>query len=146
MLSFLLGSASALGVSFVYRRFFKRIKDAEWITPDLVGRKRWITGIVTRWVSTRRTFIPDLFLNKSPVLNRMTHRVGDADNFRLYHTPGFGWRGPFKFRHVPTNQKGAKTPNVIAAVGVLTSPNPNQKKIILRLFVPNSPTLTLTTR
>jgi hypothetical protein len=65
--------------------------------------------------------------------------VGDADNFRLYHTPGFGWRGPFKFRHVPTNQKGAKTPNEIAAAGVLTSP-----KTFLRLFVPNSSTLPLT--
>jgi endonuclease YncB( thermonuclease family) len=30
-----------------------------------------------------------------------THSVGDADNFRLYHTPGFGWRGLVKFRHVP---------------------------------------------
>lgn len=74
-LAFLLGSATALGASTVYRRFFKRIRSAEWITPDLLGRKRWITGIVTS--------------------------VGDADNFRLYHTPGFGWRGPFKFRHVP---------------------------------------------
>jgi len=66
---------TALGASIIYRRFFKRIKNAEWVTPDMLGRRRWISGVVTS--------------------------VGDADNFRLYHTPGFGWRGPFKFRHVP---------------------------------------------
>jgi hypothetical protein len=49
-LAFLLGSATALGASSVYRRFFRRIKNAEWITPDLLGGKRWITGIVTRCV------------------------------------------------------------------------------------------------
>jgi hypothetical protein len=49
-LAFLLGSATALGASTVYRRFFKRIKSAEYITPDLFGRKRWITGVVTRCV------------------------------------------------------------------------------------------------
>lgn len=36
--------------------------------------------------------------------------VGDADNFRLYHTPGFGWRGPLKFRHIPStkSKRGAR--------------------------------------
>ena len=33
--------------------------------------------------------------------------VGDADNFRLYHTPGVGWRFPLRFRRVPTLGKGA---------------------------------------
>jgi len=122
-------SATTLGVSSIYRRFFKRIKGTDWITPDLVERKRWITGIVTRCVFPL-TFVLNLFLSKSLVRNRVTHRVGDADNFRLYHTPGFGWRGPFKFRHVPTSQKGAKTPNEIAAAGVLTfsKPEPKPKK------------------
>jgi hypothetical protein len=49
-LAFLLGSATTLGASIVYRRFFRRIRSAEWITPDLLGRKRWITGVVTRCV------------------------------------------------------------------------------------------------
>jgi hypothetical protein len=52
VLAFLLGSATTLGASTVYRRFFKRIKNAEWITPDLLKRKRWITGVVTRCVLT----------------------------------------------------------------------------------------------
>jgi len=34
--------------------------------------------------------------------------VGDADNFRLYHMPGFGWQIPFKFRNVPSNPKELK--------------------------------------
>lgn len=32
--------------------------------------------------------------------------VRDADNFRLYHTPGIGWRKPIKFRSVPEGTKG----------------------------------------
>jgi len=49
-LAFLLGFATAFGASTVYRRFFKRIKNAEWVTPDLLARRRWITGVVTRCV------------------------------------------------------------------------------------------------
>jgi endonuclease YncB( thermonuclease family) len=33
--------------------------------------------------------------------------VGDADNFRLYHTPGIFWRWPLKFWRVPSTRKGA---------------------------------------
>jgi hypothetical protein len=33
--------------------------------------------------------------------------VGDADNFRLYHTPGIGWRWPLKFRRIPDTMKSA---------------------------------------
>ena len=57
-LAFFLGSATALGASSVYRRFFKRIKNAEWITPELLGGKRWITGIVTRCVHHLSRSIP----------------------------------------------------------------------------------------
>jgi hypothetical protein len=53
--AFLLGSATALGASSAYRRFFKRIKNAEWITPDVLRRRQWITGIVTRYVLWARS-------------------------------------------------------------------------------------------
>lgn len=33
--------------------------------------------------------------------------VGDADNFRLYHTPALGYSWPLKFGRVPTLQKGS---------------------------------------
>jgi len=39
--------------------------------------------------------------------------VGDADNFRLYHTPGFGWRWPLKFRSVPETVKGCPVLHVV---------------------------------
>lgn len=32
--------------------------------------------------------------------------VGDSDNFRIYHTPGIGWRWPLKFRRIPSIAKG----------------------------------------
>lgn len=32
--------------------------------------------------------------------------VGDSDNFRIYHTPGIGWRWPLKFRRIPSTAKG----------------------------------------
>ncbi|KAH7882694.1 SNase-domain-containing protein [Phlebopus sp. FC_14] len=72
---FTLGAASGVGGTMVWRRWVKRIRTAEWVTPDVLARKRWVRGVVTS--------------------------VGDADNFRLYHTPGIGWRRPFKVRHVP---------------------------------------------
>ena len=48
-------------------------------------------------------------VNANAILRKQTHHwhsVGDADDFRLYHTPGFGWRWPFKIRRVPTRRKG----------------------------------------
>ncbi|KAG0691481.1 hypothetical protein DFH29DRAFT_986269 [Suillus ampliporus] len=70
--SFFLGSVSTLGATFVYRRYFRRLRTAEWVTPDVLERRGWVRGVVTS--------------------------VGDADNFRLYHTPAIGWRWPLKFR------------------------------------------------
>ena len=122
----LLDSATALGVSSVHRRFFKRIKGAEWTSPALLERKGWITGIVTRCVSIRRRFLPPPVPEQSTGAQLRIEWVMRTTSISR-HTPGFGWRGPFKFRHVPTNQKGAKTPNEVAAAGVLTSPNPNTK-------------------
>ena len=34
------------------------------------------------------------------------YSVGDADNFRLYHTPGPLWRFPLPLRRVPTQARG----------------------------------------
>ncbi|KAL9931888.1 hypothetical protein V8E36_009203 [Tilletia maclaganii] len=46
---------------FIYKRYFRRIRNAEYLTPSTL-RRRWIVGKVTS--------------------------VGDADGFRLFHTPG----------------------------------------------------------
>ncbi|KAI0319415.1 hypothetical protein OF83DRAFT_1162960 [Amylostereum chailletii] len=77
--TFFLGATTAATGTAAYRRYFRRIPNSEWMTPDVFAKKRWIKGYVTN--------------------------VGDADNFRLYHTPGFGWRWPFKFRGVPSTTK-----------------------------------------
>lgn len=45
---FVLGSVSTLGAAFVYRRCFRRLKTSEWVTPDILGRRRWVKGIVTK--------------------------------------------------------------------------------------------------
>ncbi|KAH9837669.1 SNase-domain-containing protein [Rhodofomes roseus] len=80
--AFLAGSASAAGTIGVYRRYWRRLPTADWITPEILVKGRWIKGYVTS--------------------------VGDADNFRLYHTPGIGWRWPLKFRTIPTTRGDLK--------------------------------------
>ena len=64
----------------VYRSYVRRIPESSQIYPNFF-RKRSLFGKVTS--------------------------VGDADNFRLYHTPGgwlMGW-GWFPGRRVPTDRK-----------------------------------------
>jgi hypothetical protein len=53
LVAFLLGSATALGTFSIYHRRFKRLASAEWITPNILGRRPWITGVVTRCVRVR---------------------------------------------------------------------------------------------
>ncbi|KAG1750368.1 uncharacterized protein EDB91DRAFT_1217039 [Suillus paluster] len=93
---FFLGSVSTLGATFVYRRYFRRLRTAEWVTPDILQRKRWVRGVVTS--------------------------VGDADNFRLYHTPSFGWRWPLKFRRVPTLSKELKDQTIHVRIAGVDAP------------------------
>ena len=71
VLAFLLGSATTLGASIVYRRFFKRIRNAEYITPDLLKRKRWVTGVVTRCVLT--VVFPNQYLIQITITPKSWH-------------------------------------------------------------------------
>ncbi|KAN0142060.1 hypothetical protein V8E53_000522 [Lactarius tabidus] len=77
LVAFILGSATVFGTSSIYQRYFMSLASAEWISPNILRRRPWITGVVTR----------------------------PGDNFRLYHTPCFGWRGPLKFRHIPERSR-----------------------------------------
>jgi hypothetical protein len=95
---FALGSASTMIAAFVYRRFFRRLRTGDWITPDVFSKKKWIKGVVTR-SSTHFYSEAGIYYNSS---------VGDADNFRLYHTPGPGWRWPIKFRRIPSRGRGVR--------------------------------------
>lgn len=56
-----LSCAGVLGTMLVYRRYLRRIPSAEYITPRTLARRSTIRGYVTS--------------------------VGDADNFRMVHTP-----------------------------------------------------------
>ncbi|KAF8895191.1 hypothetical protein BD779DRAFT_1498029 [Infundibulicybe gibba] len=78
--SFILGAGCTLGLTRVYTRYARRIRNGDWITPEVFAERRWVKGVVTN--------------------------VGDADNFRLFHTPPLGgWSWPLKFRRIPVATK-----------------------------------------
>ena len=104
--TFTLGSATAMSAAMIYRRFGRRIRNVDWVTPTILNRKRWIKGVVTR--SAIISLPPDLRLRESSDFWfwQTIWSVGDADNFRLYHTPALGYSWPIKFKRIPT-QKGS---------------------------------------
>ncbi|ORY28499.1 hypothetical protein BCR39DRAFT_468219 [Naematelia encephala] len=74
--------ALTLGGIYGYRHFWRRIRNADYVTSSMLDRKKWIKGVVTS--------------------------VGDGDNFRLYHTPGPFFHYPLKFRSIPVTAKELK--------------------------------------
>ncbi|PPR00271.1 hypothetical protein CVT26_009023 [Gymnopilus dilepis] len=81
--AFSLGSVTAVSSVMVYRRYGRRIRNVNHLTPDVLTGKRWLKGVVTS--------------------------VGDADNFKFFHTPALGgYTWPFKFRSVPSIGKDLK--------------------------------------
>ncbi|KIR68502.1 mitochondrial protein [Cryptococcus bacillisporus CA1873] len=98
-----IGIGSAVGASALtllgvmgYRRYWKRIKNADYVTSELLRRRAWIKGIVTS--------------------------VGDGDNLRLYHTPGPFFRYPFKIRSIPTTQKGLRNETISIRIAGVDAP------------------------
>ncbi|KAH9821026.1 hypothetical protein DFH28DRAFT_1079153 [Melampsora americana] len=69
-----------------YRTFFRRISNSDYVTPKLLGRPTGSRG-------------------EGLTIKGFVTSVGDADNFRLYHTPGFGWS---TFRSVPKQKSALK--------------------------------------
>lgn len=49
LVAFISGAMLGAGGTFVWRRWLVRIRTAEWVTPDILARKRWVKGVVTRW-------------------------------------------------------------------------------------------------
>lgn len=48
--AFVAGIAT-IGISHrIYRTQFRRIRNSDWVTPDILERKKWIRGVVTRCV------------------------------------------------------------------------------------------------
>ncbi|KAI5992417.1 hypothetical protein EDD15DRAFT_2168046 [Pisolithus albus] len=91
--AFIAGIATGTCGVFVWNRWLRRIRTADWVTPDILTRRRWVKGIVTS--------------------------VGDADNFRLYHTPGIGWG---LFRTVPTRAKDLKDQTIHVRIAGVDAP------------------------
>ncbi|KAI0075237.1 staphylococcal nuclease [Panus rudis PR-1116 ss-1] len=80
----------------MYIKHFKRIPTGEYVTPEMISGRHWIKGKVTS--------------------------VGDSDGFRLYHTPGFGWRWPFKFRSVPSTNKELQNQTLSIRIAGIDAP------------------------
>ncbi|KGB74862.2 hypothetical protein CNBG_0700 [Cryptococcus deuterogattii R265] len=98
-----IGIGSAVGASALtllgvmgYRRYWRRIKNADYVTSELLRRRAWIKGIVTS--------------------------VGDGDNLRLYHTPGPFFQYPFKIRSIPTTQKGLRNETISIRIAGVDAP------------------------
>ncbi|OWZ78372.1 mitochondrial protein [Cryptococcus neoformans Tu401-1] len=98
-----IGIVSAVGASAFtllgvmgYRRYWKRIKNADYVTSELLRRKAWVKGIVTS--------------------------VGDGDNLRLYHTPGPFFQYPLKIRTIPTTQKGLRNETISIRIAGVDAP------------------------
>jgi hypothetical protein len=103
---------ATFGFGFAYKRYIRRIPNAQFVSANAIAEKRWIKGVVTRYPCCSC-----LYKNT----RRLTFSsVGDADNFRLYHTPGLGWRWPLKFRRIPETVKGHPVQHVV------------EKKLLLR--------------
>lgn len=45
--SFATGAVTAVCTTMFHVRYGRRLKNGEWITPDLLGRNSWIKGVVT---------------------------------------------------------------------------------------------------
>ncbi|KAF9476914.1 SNase-domain-containing protein [Pholiota conissans] len=97
LMTFTLGSVATLSSVLMYKRYGRRIRHSEWVTPKLLTRKRWLKGVVTS--------------------------VGDADNFRFFHTPTFGgYSWPLKFRRIPSLSKDLKNETLHIRIAGVDAP------------------------
>ncbi|WRT67742.1 uncharacterized protein IL334_004714 [Kwoniella shivajii] len=89
-------TALTLGSIAGYRRYWRRIRNANSVTTGMLERKTWIRGVVTS--------------------------VGDGDNMRLYHTPGPFFRYPFKIRTIPSTVKELKDETIHIRIAGVDAP------------------------
>lgn len=77
-------------------RSFRRIPNADWFDPGILAARPLLRGVVTR--------------------------VGDADNFRLYHTPGLFWHWPLKLRRIPAAAKDLTNETIHVRINAVDAP------------------------
>ncbi|KAI7871234.1 hypothetical protein BDF14DRAFT_1764762 [Spinellus fusiger] len=78
------------------------------ITTYLIGKRYPTAGHIP----------PEAILSKKIIRGRVT-AVGDSDNFRLYHTPGWGWGW---FRFIPNNRKELKNQTIPIRIAGVDAP------------------------
>jgi hypothetical protein len=89
-----LSCAGALSTMLIYRRYLRRIPSAEYITPRTLATRSTIRGYVTS--------------------------VGDADNFRMVHTPA-PW--PLSLlQRIPTDKKLLKNNTIHVRLAGVDAP------------------------
>ncbi|PFH47621.1 hypothetical protein AMATHDRAFT_67417 [Amanita thiersii Skay4041] len=90
------GAISAVFIAVFYVKFGRRVNNGDHITARMFNKKRWIKGVVTS--------------------------VGDSDNFRLFHTPAFGWCWPFKFKRIPNSVRDLKDQTIHIRIAGVDAP------------------------
>ncbi|CAD6574725.1 MAG: putative endonuclease lcl3 [Cyphobasidiales sp. Tagirdzhanova-0007] len=86
--------SAVLGASLFWRRYFRRIPSAAYVTPRTLSSRKSIRGYVTA--------------------------IGDADGFRLYHTPGV-WLFARLWR-VPKDKKVLKDKTISIRIAGVDAP------------------------
>lgn len=96
----ILSATSGAGLTLIslrlYRRHWRRIRNAEEVTPGMIDGRRWINGTVTS--------------------------VGDGDNFRLFHTPGPFYSYPIKIRSIPATTKELRNETLSIRIAGVDAP------------------------
>jgi hypothetical protein len=59
----------------IHSRYFKRIQNSDWVTPDVFQRRKWLKGVATRYVLSVGSL--------SERVLTLQYSVGDSDNFRF---------------------------------------------------------------
>lgn len=88
-------ATATLTLVYVYRNFLKRYPDSNSLPPHFFRRK----GLYGKVVS-----------------------VGDADNFRLFHTPGGKWMGWGWLRQIPEGRKMLKGQTIHIRIAGVDAP------------------------
>ncbi|KAL0082364.1 hypothetical protein J3Q64DRAFT_1808095 [Phycomyces blakesleeanus] len=79
-----------------------------FISTYLIGKRYKTVGHIP----------PEAFASKQVIRGRVTS-VGDSDNFRLYHTPGWGWGW---LRKIPTTRKDLRNQTIPIRIAGVDAP------------------------
>lgn len=79
--------------------------------------------LVSKYVVGKRfktaAHIPPEVFDKKKVIHGKVVAVGDSDNFRIYHTPGFGWGW---FRSIPKTKKELQNQTISIRIAGVDAP------------------------